>query len=296
MIPATLIDVPTLAARLVGGSLVIVDCRFDLVNPAAGRSAYLSSRIPGAAYADLNLDLSSPPGSRTGRHPLPADDDFRAFLQRLGVGAQTDLVAYDAGNGAFAARLWWLARWLGHSRTAVLDGGYAAWLAAGGAIETGPPVQVAAPTAGDVVRTGGSARTAGAALALALTSEAVVEAIGAGRSLLVDARAPERFAGTVEPLDPIAGHVPSARNFPFTQNLAADGTFLAAAALRERWLAFLRGTPATAVIAMCGSGVTACHNLLALEHAGLPGAQLYAGSWSEWIRDPSRGVATGSEP
>jgi thiosulfate/3-mercaptopyruvate sulfurtransferase len=216
------------------------------------------------------------------------------------VGPETDLVAYDAGNGAFAARLWWLARWLGHTRTAVLDGGYAAWVAGGGAIETGPPMHADAgsdaPGIGPVEA--GPATASGAAQGAAawLTSDEVAAALAAGTALLVDARAPERYAGEVEPLDTIAGHVPSARNFPFVQNLAADGRFQPKDALRERWLAFLQGTPPTAVIAMCGSGVTACHNLLALEHAGLRGAKLYAGSWSEWIRDPSRAVATGREP
>ncbi len=291
MTPTTLIDVPSLAARLGDASLVVVDCRFDLAAPMAGRSAHLTSRIPGSVYADLNLDLSSPPGPRTGRHPLPEAADFAGFLRRLGVEAHTDLVAYDAGNGAFAARLWWLARWVGHSRASVLDGGYAAWLAAGGATEDGAP----APDAAQGNAPGGVAPPIADA-AIPLSTEAVAEAIGTGRSLLIDARAPERYAGTVEPLDTVAGHVPSARNFPFTQNLGSDGKFLPAAALRERWLAFLQGTPPTAVISMCGSGVTACHNLLALEHAGLHGARLYAGSWSEWIRDPSRGVAKGLEP
>jgi thiosulfate/3-mercaptopyruvate sulfurtransferase len=299
MLLTTLIDVPTLAARLGSASLVVVDCRFDLAAPAAGRTAYLHSRIPGAAYADLDVDLSARPDSRTGRHPLPAAADFARLLRRLGVGATTGLVAYDAGNGAFAARFWWLARWLGHSNIAVLDGGFAAWVAGGGAIETGPPVHVDAradtpPGAGDAAPAAPPGPTPGAAAWL--SSDEVAAAIATGRALLVDARAPERYAGTFEPLDAHAGHVPSARNFPFLQNLAADGRFLAKDALRERWLSFLEGFPATSVIAMCGSGVTACHNLLALEHAGLRGAKLYAGSWSEWIRDPSRGVATGTEP
>jgi thiosulfate/3-mercaptopyruvate sulfurtransferase len=299
MMLTTLIDAPTLAARLGGAPLVVVDCRFDLAAPAAGRTAYLHSRIPGAAYADLNVDLSGQPDLRTGRHPLPAAADFARLLRRLGVGPATDVVAYDAGNGAFAARFWWLARWLGHRNVAVLDGGYAAWLAGGGAIETGPPVHAEAHADTPAGASGAllaAAPGAAAGAAPWLSTDEVAAAIGTGRALLVDARAPERYAGTVEPLDAIAGHVPTARNFPFVRNLAADGRFLAKDALRERWLAFLDGFPATELISMCGSGVTACHNLLALEHAGLRGAKLYAGSWSEWIRDPSRGVATGSEP
>jgi len=307
MIPRTLIDVPTLAARLASPSLVVVDCRFDLAAPEAGRAAYLHSRIPGARYADLNLDLSARPDGATGRHPLPKAADFAGLLRRLGVVAASELVAYDAGNGAFAARFWWLARWAGHPRVAVLDGGFAAWVTDGGALETGAPVVPAAdaPTAdaptGDPPTAASEAGRAAAVLADPgaaswVSSDEVAAAIGAGRALLVDARAPERYAGTVEPLDPVAGHVPSARNFPFVQNLAADGRFLPETELRERWLAFLEGTAATEVIAMCGSGVTACHNLLALEHAGLRGAKLYAGSWSEWIRDPTRAVATGSAP
>jgi len=300
MLPTTLIDAADLEARLGSPSLVLVDCRFDLSAPAAGRAAWLRARIPGAAYADLNVDLSARPDARTGRHPLPDAADFAGFLRRLGVAASTELVAYDAGNGAFAARLWWLARWAGHARVAVLDGGFAAWEAGGGAIDDRPPTHAYSPAADVPVASDDrpqepGSRAAGAGAAW-LSSDEVAVAIGTGKALLVDARASERYAGAVEPLDSIAGHVPSARNFPYTQNLAADGRFLGKAALRDRWLEFLAGTPATEVIAMCGSGVTACHNLLALEHAGLRGAKLYAGSWSEWIRDPTRGVATGSEP
>jgi thiosulfate/3-mercaptopyruvate sulfurtransferase len=208
-----------------------------------------------------------------------------ARLQQFGIGDDTQIVAYDAGNGAFAARLWWLARWLGHDQVAVLDGGFAAWTALGLATVGGDAPDAPTPAPRFTVRLAEGAW---------LTSDQVQGALRERRRLIVDARAPERFAGTVEPLDAIAGHLPSAQNFPFTRNLRADGRFLAPDELRSVWRKFLGDTEPSEVIAMCGSGVTACHNLLSLEAAGLPGAKLYAGSWSEWIRDPSHGVATGS--
>jgi thiosulfate/3-mercaptopyruvate sulfurtransferase len=215
-----------------------------------------------------------------------------ARLAALGVGPDTTAVAYDESNGSFAARAWWLLRWLGHRKAAVLDGGFKAWLAQGGPTETGEP-----PGEPE----GGSAHAAASDSSDA--SADAVAVIGTGRELapllenpdylLVDARAPERFMGTVEPIDPVAGHVPGAVNHPFAANLREDGRFLPRAELRKRWLERLGGKDPGNVIAMCGSGVTACHNLLALELAGLPGAKLYAGSWSEWIRDPERPVARG---
>ncbi len=279
---ATLIDVASLAQLLEHANLAVIDCRFDLAAPAAGREAYLAGHIPGAAYADLETDLSDRPGAGTGRHPLPSPTRLAQRLGAMGVSSDAQIVAYDAGNGSMAARLWWLARWLGLRRVAVLNGGFAAWLAAGGAVQAGET---------QPLRRSFAARPDTSAY---LTSAEVEDALRDPRRRLVDARAKERYTGEVEPIDPKAGHIPGALNYPFVQNLAADGRFHPPAELRRRWLEFLAGSSPTDVIAMCGSGVTACHNLLALEAAGLPGARLYAGSWSEWITDPRRGIATGT--
>ncbi|MGA2709719.1 MAG: sulfurtransferase [Steroidobacteraceae bacterium] len=285
MIHMTLIDAASLAKLIGRPGIAVVDCRFDLASPSAGRRDYQHGHIPGARYADLNRDLSGPVGAATGRHPLPDPSAFALRLGQLGIGDETQIIAYDAGNGAFAARLWWLARWLGHPQVAVLDGGFAAWTALGHATQSGDAPEIPQAMRGITARVVPDAW---------LTSAQVVAALKDRRRLLVDARAPERFDGKVEPLDSVAGHVPGAVNFPFGRNLGPDGRFLAAAELRRLWLQFLGAAGASDVIAMCGSGVTACHNLLALETAGLPGAKLYAGSWSEWIRDPERAVATGS--
>ena len=278
----TLIDVDSLAARLGREDLALFDCRFELGNPRWGEQEYAQGHIPGAHYLHLDRDLSSAITASTGRHPLPDPHAFAHRLGALGAGPGTLIVAYDQGNGAHAARLWWLARWIGAKQVAVLDGGLAAWRAAGLPLETTSP----APRP----------RTMPVALeAAALVDAATVDDLRRRPgTLLVDARGAERFAGRNETIDPVAGHVPGARNHPFTGNLGADGKFLPAKALRRRWEVMLGAQPASAVIAMCGSGVTACHNLLALEHAGLGSGRLYAGSWSEWIRDPRRPVATGA--
>ena len=284
MVPfTTLIDVDSL--RALAGPAVILDCRFDLNVPGAGRRAYQEAHIPGARYADLNHDLSSPVTSTSGRHPLPAPDALAGYLSAAGVGDPTQVIAYDEANGSYAARAWWLLRWLGHDSVAVLDGGFKAWVAAGGAIESGYPEP--APVAENppfTIRLRPQTVLAAADVLLALKDP---------RRLLVDARATERFAGTIEPLDAVAGHVPGAVDHPSAHNLTGDGRFLPAAELRRRWLDRLRGTEPSDAILMCGSGVTACHNILAMTSAGLPGGKLYAGSWSEWIRDPERPVARG---
>jgi thiosulfate/3-mercaptopyruvate sulfurtransferase len=272
------------ALHLIGSpSVVFLDCRFDLAAPDAGKQAYLRERIPTARYVDLNRDLSGPISPATGRHPLPRPERLAVLLGGLGVSPGTQVIAYDEINGSFAARAWWLLRWLGHDRAAVLDGGLQAWLEAGGAVETGEP--------GMPPRAAAFAPRPDAAAVI--TAAELVEALEDRRRLVVDARAPERFAGTVEPIDPVAGHVPGAINHPFTANLREDGRFLPEHELARRWRERLAGTAPADVIAMCGSGVTACHDLLALELAGLPGAKLYAGSWSEWIRDPKRPIARG---
>jgi thiosulfate/3-mercaptopyruvate sulfurtransferase len=295
MLFTTLIDVASLRETTNGpaeGRPLVLDCRFDLGKPAAGREAYLTAHIPGARYADLNLDLSAPISADSGRHPLPSADLLAERFASFGIDDDTQVVAYDDANGSLAARAWWLLRWLGHPRVAVLDGGFKAWVAGGGAVESGEPddasvrsaprrtERFAPPVKKDAV----------------VTAPDVLLALRDPARLLVDARAPERFAGTVEPLDPVAGHIPGAVNHPFSSNLAADGRFLPAAELRHRWEERLAGTAPGNVILMCGSGVTACHNQLAMELAGLQGAKLYAGSWSEWIRDPERPVARGDRP
>jgi len=282
----TLIDVDSLRELQGTPGVAVIDCRFDLMNPEAGLRAYLAGHIPGARYADLNRDLSAPITPVSGRHPLPAADLFAERLDELGVGNDTQVVAYDEANGSFAARLWWLLRWLGHSKAAVLNGGIKAWIAAGGTLESGEAAPADAPSSrhADSPRPDSTPVVNAADVAAALRDPA---------TLLVDARAPERYAGNVEPIDPVAGHIPGAVNHPFSTNLDADGRFLPAALLKARWLERLAGRDPRHLIAMCGSGVTACHNLLALEVAGLSGAKLYAGSWSEWIRDPSRPIARG---
>jgi thiosulfate/3-mercaptopyruvate sulfurtransferase len=277
----TLIDVESLQELLGDPRLAVVDCRFDLMNPEAGRRAYLTAHVPDARYADLNRDLAAPTLPHTGRHPLPAPQAFAGWLGAMGIGNHTQVIAYDDANGSFAARLWWMLRWLGHGTVAVLDGGFKAWTSQGGAVQSDEPEirpQHFTPRIHPQ----------------AVCSTAELEhALRDPKFLLVDARAPERFAGTVEPIDPVAGHVPGAVNHPFSANLDPDSRFLPAAELKRRWLERLAGKDARNVVAMCGSGVTACHNLLSLELAGLTGAKLYAGSWSEWIRDPRRPVARG---
>ena len=267
----------------------IIDCRFELARPDWGEQAFAAAHIHNALYAHLDRDLSGPRTALTGRHPLPEVGALVATFGRWGIDDRVQVVAYDQGGAvAFAARLWWLLRWLGHGKVAVLDGGLAAWERAGLPLDSVTTARAprrfrAAPAADAVVTS--------AALERLVASGALER----GEQLLVDARGADRFAGENETLDPVAGHVPGARNHPFAINLDARGRFLDAAALERRWAERLRGRGAAEVIAMCGSGVTACHNLLALEVAGLPGARLYAGSWSEWIRDPARPVARGPE-
>jgi thiosulfate/3-mercaptopyruvate sulfurtransferase len=275
----TLIGADSLQKILGEPRLTVVDCRFDLSDPEAGRRAYLRAHIPGARYADLNRDLSAPVGPHTGRHPLPTADAFAARLGELGIGNDTQVVAYDDANGSIAARLWWMLRWVGHGAAAVLDGGFKAWTARGGALESGDPisrVQHFTP------------RVDAAAV---LTTAELEQALRDPATLLVDARAAERYAGAVEPIDSVAGHIPGAVNHPFTANLDSASFFLPAAELERRWRERLADNEPANVIAMCGSGVTACHDLLSLEIAGLTGGKLYAGSWSEWIRDPRRPIA-----
>ncbi len=278
----TLIDVAELA-QWAPDDVLIVDCRFDLSDPAKGDRDYQDGHIPGAQFASLDHDLSdlSRQHEGLGRHPLPLASAFSALLSRWGWKPGMQVVSYDAGSGALAAaRLWWLLRLAGVSSAAVLDGGYAAWLAAQLPVERTPPAE----------RTATNVRMNFDAQAMLLAHASVGE--GAAGQLL-DARAAPRYRGDVEPLDRVGGHVPGALNRPFADNLGSDGRFKPAAQLREEFAAVLGKTHPGQVVHMCGSGVTACHNLLAMEHAGLQGSRLYAPSWSGWVSDPARPVAKG---
>jgi thiosulfate/3-mercaptopyruvate sulfurtransferase len=283
----TLIDAADLFDLAGRPDAAVIDCRFDLMNPDGGRRAYLTGHIPGARYADLSHDLSSAITPTSGRHPLPSVAGLAATFARLGIGNATQVIAYDDAGGSFAARAWWLLRWLGHTSVAVLDGGLAAWVAAGGELEQGEQTPVSIPPPGGPILPRGDA-------AAVIDTAAIAAFLNEPGNLLVDARAAERFAGSVEPIDSVAGHISGAVNHPFSSNLGPGGRFLPPEELRRRWEARLGGTQPSRVAAMCGSGVTACHNLLSLEIAGLAGARLYAGSWSEWIRDPNRSVARGA--
>jgi thiosulfate/3-mercaptopyruvate sulfurtransferase len=279
-----LIQAENLAERLEDNALRIFDCRFDLLRPEAGQANFHDEHIPGAAYADLNRDLSAPQTPGSGRHPLPEPAAFAARLREWGVSGDSVVVAYDDGNSMYAARLWWMLRWLGHSKALVLDGGMRRWMQLGlpldETIRSHPPGNFVAHPHPEFV----------------VGAQEVLAASRDGTSRIIDVRAPERYRGDVEPIDAVAGHVPGARNHPFTSSLGADGRFLPAAELRAALEERLAGVPPRDTVAMCGSGVTACHLLLAMEVAGLRGARLYPGSWSEWSRDPSRPVARGEAP
>jgi thiosulfate/3-mercaptopyruvate sulfurtransferase len=277
----TLIEPAELAAAMADPRYAILDCRFDLAQSEWGTRAYAAGHIPHALYAHLDRDLASAVRAGTGRHPLPSAEEWQKTLSRWGIDGSVQVVAYDQGNGAYAARLWGLMRWVGHSNVAVLNGGYAAWVAAGLPVSVAVEVRAARQF------------TPRASVLGTLDSDDIARALADRQILLVDARSADRFAGENEKIDPVAGHIPGARNQPFAANLDAQGRFLAASALRERWQAVLGPRPASELVSMCGSGVTACHNLLALEIAGLPGARLYPGSWSEWISDPTRPIGRG---
>lgn len=289
----TLVVAEALAPRLGDPGLRLVDARFVLggADPQAGERAWREARLPGAGFADLDRDLSDrrKPASE-GRHPLPDADAFRATLARLGITPDAQVVVYDHGDGAMAAaRFWWLLRLLGHARVAVLDGGFARWAALGLPLERGEPA--AAPVAPSGIAAAADGYPASFDATQVADAREVQRVLAAGGRLL-DARSRERFRGDVEPLDLRAGHIPGARNRPFGENLRA-GRFRPAAELREDFLALLDGAAPRDVLLNCGSGVTACQNLLAMEHAGLHGARVYAGSWSGWISDPLRPVALG---
>jgi thiosulfate/3-mercaptopyruvate sulfurtransferase len=273
----TLIDIQTLSQNL-KNDWVIVDCRFDLGDADAGRRAYEAGHIPAAVYAHLSTDLSGPPVTDCGRHPMPTPEALRELFGRLGIDNETQVVVYDSVSGAFAGRLWWMLRYMGHEAVAVLDGGFPAWQKSGLAEET----------------------TVNSNQAKAFTGEAesdwlVQVADVPAASLLIDSRDPARYRGEVEPLDKAAGHIPGAINRFWQNNIDAEGCFLPATILRDSLSVLVGEVSAGQTVFYCGSGVTACHNLLAMAHAGLHTPRLYAGSWSEWSSDESRPVSTGNE-
>ena len=310
-----LISAPALRALMASGApLLVFDCRFDLTQPEQGALSYLEGHLPNAQYLHLDRDLSAPnvsglapsvggpaptvsgpapgvsgpaPGAadpaQGGRHPLPSRKAFAALMASRGCQNDLPVVAYDGTGGMYAARLWWMLRWLGHPAVRVLDGGLAAWDAAGGALHAGPV----------------AARAAGAfklrePLTAAVDYAALRNSLGEGPRLIVDARAPDRFRGENETLDPVGGHIPGAVNRFFRDNLQPDGHFKPQAQLQAEWQAVMAGRRPVDLVAQCGSGVTACHNLLAMAAAGLGGAALYAGSWSDWCAQPDAPIATGA--
>ncbi|WEJ70914.1 sulfurtransferase [Pseudomonas sp. PSE14] len=283
MTHARLLTPEQLAARLDDPNLVLLDCRFSLDDPAYGARSYQENHIPGAHFADLNKDLSAPvvPGV-TGRHPLPNPQQLLERLRTWGLNAESEVVLYDDGPGAFAARAWWLLLWLGKREGVyLLDGGLGAWRAAG----------LRLTTAETPVRPGDFQGKPDNSLLI--DADALGKRLGEPDLPLVDARGLPRFRGEVEPIDPVAGHIPGAQCAAFTDNLGSDGRFLRPEHLHQRFASLLRGRPAQDLVAYCGSGVTACHNLFAMSLAGYPLGRLYAGSWSEWITDAKRPVAKG---
>lgn len=275
------------------GDLILIDVRHDLNDPTAGLRAYAQGHLPNAAFLSVDEDLSGPPTpGNGGRHPLPSPKDFAKRLEALGASEDTLLVAYDASGGIFAARFWWLCRWIGHLRVGVLNGGIQAWVGAGGPLQTEDykPVLQTKAERGEPLRVH---PTACPRWGLDMVQSWVSSGSHPEIAILLDARAPDRFRGEVEPFDPVAGHIPGAYNRPATMNLEASGRFKPATELREEFLALIGDQDPSAVVHSCGSGITACHNLLAMEAAGLLGSALYPGSWSEWCGDSARPVAKG---
>ena len=276
----TLVSTAEAQAHLDDPRWILFDCRHDLADVEAGRRAYAVSHLPGARLAHLDEHLSATKTGRNGRHPLPDPQAFARWLGEQGVGAGSQVIAYDASGGYYAARLWWMLRWLGHDAVAVIDGGFPAWERESRPLTAAVPQPVAATF---VARPRDDLR---------VDAQRVLAAIGSSSMQVVDARTPERFAGRNETLDPVGGHIPGAINRLFMLNLEADGRFKPADTLRAEFRALLGSRPAAEVVHQCGSGVTACHNLLAMEMAGLAGSRLYPGSWSEWCADPARPVET----
>ncbi len=273
----TIISVENLICNHKSKNWVVVDCRYDLGDPGYGHRTYLESHITGAVFADLHDHLSGEPATDHGRHPLPTADKLRRIFASLGIERGIQVVAYDALSGAFAARLWWLLRYMGHKEVAVLDGGWQAWLRAEQALESGENLATAARFEGEP-----------------RSDRLVMLEEVASSPLLIDSREPARYRGEVEPIDPVAGHIPGAVNRCWKENLAENGCFLGSGQLKQQFSLIYTNTAAEDAVFYCGSGVTACHNLLAVSHAGLADARLYAGSWSEWCSSAARPVETGS--
>ena len=280
----TLISTEELSRELADPALVIVDCRHNLSDVAAGERAYLASHLPGASFLHMDRDLSGEQTGKNGRHPLPDVAALSASLGRIGIDASKQVVAYDQNSGMWASRLWWLLHWLGHEAAAVLDGGIDKWIAEG------------RPTTADVPRVKPARFVAMTPRPVASSADILrhLSSQASNPMTIVDARAPERFRGDIEPLDPVAGHIPGAINRPYSANLTPQGTFKPAELLRAEFEAQLGAAPRSSVVHHCGSGVTACHNVLAMAVAGLPDSRLYPGSWSEWVADPTRPVARGN--
>ena len=280
MMYRTVIPVSTLRQHLEDPTFVIFDCRHDLMKPQAGAQAYAATHIPGARFAHSDSDLAGAKNGKNGRHPLPDPQLFASWLGRNGVSSSTQVVAYDFAGGASATRLWWMLRWLGHDGVAVLDGGWEAWTKAG------------APVTADLPKIE-PAMFSASPRALAVDVSYIQSHLKDAGMTIVDARSPERYRGETEPIDPVAGRIPGALNRLYKNNLDTTGMFKPAAELRSDFVALLGDRPPQQVVHQCGSGVSACHNILAMEIAGLSGSRLYPGSWSEWCADPSRPVARG---
>jgi len=279
MTHTTLISVADLALHLADPDFVIFDCRHELTNPEFGVKAYAQSHIPNALFAHLDRSLSAPLTGRNGRHPLPDPDVFAGWLSRMGVSNDHQVVGYDSAGGVYGSRLWWMLRWMGHRRVAVLDGGWQAWLAAGRSVTAEVPVPK-------------PDRFSGTAQNSAVDAKYVLEHLHSPDMVLIDARANDRYHGQNETIDPVGGHIPGALNRFFKDNLTPQGFFKSPEQLRDDFKPFVGNGPPERIVSQCGSGVSACHNLLAMEIAGLKGARLYPGSWSEWIADPARPRAT----
>lgn len=289
----TLITTAALAGMLDDPNVRVFDVRHDLMDHAAGRQAYEQGHIPGARYLDHETELAAPRTGKNGRHPLPSRATLAALFETHGVGPDSLVVAYDASGGMFAAHVWWMLRWLGHERVAVLDGGWQAWQAAGLPVSDAPAVNASLPATGAYAEQSESPSLLRPALADTVDADAVMANLAAPRFTVLDARAANRFRGDVEPMDPVAGHIPGALNRPNNENLRPDGGFKDAEQLRAEFAALLGERDPATIVHQCGSGITACHNLLAMEIAGLRGSRLYPGSWSEWCSDASRPVARG---
>jgi len=277
----TLITTDELERHLADPAFVVVDCRHNLSDVNAGQRNYDIAHIPGARFMHIDRDLSGVITGTNGRHPLPDLKSFTAMLGRAGIDAATQVIAYDQNSGMWASRLWWLLQWIGHKDVAVLDGGMDKWVIEG------------RRTTADKVTPRDATYAAPTPIATANAAE-LLGHLGSDALTVVDARAAERYRGDIEPMDPVAGHIPGAINRPYSLNLTAQGTFKTPAQLRGEFDAMLAESAPTSIVHQCGSGVTACHNILAMAIAGLPGSRLYPGSWSEWVADPSRPVARGS--